>query len=85
LFGKSFQSFIKKDVGLRRFVSIFNHCFLEFFKVFFLNSGFSIFEIRVINKSSYSSTLVKTLEVFVLLQQESKHPTFTSSENSLAE
>jgi hypothetical protein len=59
--------------------------FLSFLRYSFFNSGFSIFEIRVINKSSCSSALVQTEQVFVLLQQESKHPILTSLENSLAE
>jgi hypothetical protein len=59
--------------------------FLSFLRYSSFNLGFSIFEIRVINKSYCSSILVKIEQVFVLLQQESKHPILTSSENSLAE
>jgi hypothetical protein len=70
-------------LGLGALLTSLTMSSLSFLRYSSFNSRFSIFEIRVINTSSFSSDLVKT-QIF-LLQQESKHPIFTYAENSLAE
>jgi hypothetical protein len=60
--------------------------FLSFLRYSFFNLGFSIFEIKVISKSSCSSNLERTKQVLILLQQESIQSIFIFFlENSLAE